>query len=710
MKVFLASIFLLLSLPETVLSNACGGSLTGLYGHFKSPGFPNNYPVETTCTWSITVPQGYRIRLTFTEFKIEENSRLCDYDRVNVTDPKGSLTALYDDVSQNCAAGRCHKSASPSVTGHSKLFCGTPLSDGPKAPFLSNGNALIVSLISDYSETEAGFVAHYEAIDVNECLCNNGNCSHFCHNYIGGYHCSCRSQYRLASDKLLCNVQCHGNVINLTSDECGKITSPEYPNNYPDKANCSWTIHVPAGNQIQINFTDFDVEDHHASHCPYDKVEVIVGNKKAGIHCGKSHPDAVISKANQIRIGFKSDDSVNHKGFELNYCSKRLVCGDPGKPANGERLGSYKYLDRVRFQCVKGFEIVGSFSRQCLASGDWSGTQPICRRKLCGNPGNPKHGQTTIAGGVERRYVYQDTIKSTCDQYYERESGVSTRLCSANGTWTGDPLKCKPICGERTYYDRGQIIGGESVPHGTYPWMALLFAQPCSGQSCAFCGGAVINNTHILTAAHCFPPQRGLSFVVRLGAHNWKKNTSQELWCFPKKIITHPSYVYDSSNPKFVGDVALIQIDHCIATANKKRMEEIVMSKHVRPVCLPNLTDISLYDVGEKAKVAGWGKKHAHKDTQSVVLKHTRLPIADRGTCEANFNQQGWKVIKDMMFCTVGNEGRDTCQGDSGGPLMSRRQNGKFVVIGIVSWGDSHCGSGYSVYSNVLPYVPWILY
>ena len=56
-------------LPKVVLSQ-CGGHLTGDYGEFKSPNFPEKYPDNTECNWEITVPEGKKVNLTFLSFNV----------------------------------------------------------------------------------------------------------------------------------------------------------------------------------------------------------------------------------------------------------------------------------------------------------------------------------------------------------------------------------------------------------------------------------------------------------------------------------------------------------------------------------------------------------------------------------------------------------------------------------------------------------------
>ena len=61
---------------------------------------------------------------------------------------------------------------------------------------------------------------------------------------------------------------------------------------------------------------------------------------------------------------------------------KALVnCGDPGAPINGQKLGSrYWTGESVSFICHPGYRLIGPATRMCLPSGNWSGTNPSCKR------------------------------------------------------------------------------------------------------------------------------------------------------------------------------------------------------------------------------------------------------------------------------------------------------------------------------------------
>ncbi|XP_069753793.1 mannan-binding lectin serine protease 1 isoform X8 [Narcine bancroftii] len=160
--------------------------LVGMFGQLQSPNYPEGYPSDADVTWNITVPTGYRIQLYFMHFDLEP-SYLCEYDFVKVT--SGDML---------------------------ETFCGRESTDTEKIPgqdsVLSSDNTMTVLFKTDFSNEErfTGFEAHYAAIDIDECvetLDESLACDHFCHNYIGGFYCSCRFSYILHSD----NRTCKGN-------------------------------------------------------------------------------------------------------------------------------------------------------------------------------------------------------------------------------------------------------------------------------------------------------------------------------------------------------------------------------------------------------------------------------------------------------------------------------------------------------------------
>ena len=99
------------------------------------------------------------------------------------------------------------------------------------------------------------------------------------------------------------------------------ITSPGYPTeNYPNYKTCEKVIRLEEGKSIRIRFLDnFEIESH--SSCNYDFIEIINGttynSPSIGKFCGSTKPQPIIIHEGTIRIKFRSDSSVNKKGFAM---------------------------------------------------------------------------------------------------------------------------------------------------------------------------------------------------------------------------------------------------------------------------------------------------------------------------------------------------------------------------------------------------------
>ncbi|XP_021137427.2 mannan-binding lectin serine protease 2 isoform X3 [Columba livia] len=175
-------LFVLLATLYSGLSSSL--VLQKMYGRITSPSFPNVYPNNKERIWNITVPEGYSVRIYFTHFNLEL-SYLCEYDYVKLSSGGRTLATL----------------------------CGKDSTDTEEAPgnktYISMDNNLMVVFRSDYSNEKpfTGFEAFYAAEDIDECkrrFDGEPLCNHHCHNYVGGYYCSCRVGYTLHENKRTC--------------------------------------------------------------------------------------------------------------------------------------------------------------------------------------------------------------------------------------------------------------------------------------------------------------------------------------------------------------------------------------------------------------------------------------------------------------------------------------------------------------------------
>jgi len=148
-----------------------------------------------------------------------------------------------------------------------------------------------------------------------------------------------------------------------------------------------------------------------------------------------------------------------------------------------------------------------------------------------------------------------------------------------------------------------RIVGGSVARPNSWPWQVALV-----NYGNFFCGGSILNNRWILTAAHCEQEVRGL--VADLGEHNIFDSRDGQVSYRAAKWISHPKY--DSNNQ--MNDIALIKLD-----------KDIIFNNKISPVCLPKGRKPVQNTYGI---VTGWGTTAADGNGQiSPVLKQVVIPI-----------------------------------------------------------------------------------
>lgn len=109
-----------------------------------------------------------------------------------------------------------------------------------------------------------------------------------------------------------------GGVLTASS---GTIVSPNFPGKYPNNVECIWTIQMPVGARITLNWQNIDIEAQDT--CNYDYVQLRNGNSSTsplvGKYCGKAPPATFTSTGNSLYIKFVSDTSSTGNGFRLSY-------------------------------------------------------------------------------------------------------------------------------------------------------------------------------------------------------------------------------------------------------------------------------------------------------------------------------------------------------------------------------------------------------
>ncbi|CAH1722070.1 suppressor of tumorigenicity 14 protein homolog [Aphis gossypii] len=236
--------------------------------------------------------------------------------------------------------------------------------------------------------------------------------------------------------------------------------------------------------------------------------------------------------------------------------------------------------------------------------------------------------------------------------------------------------------------DNRRIIGSDEADVGEHTWQVAIALD-----GVFFCGGALIADRYVITAAHCVmtrdTPMDNL--MVHLGDYDLTAENETEHQARKVSRVMFHSHFHPFL---LANDIALLQLER-----------PAVASDTVRPVCLPS-TDGESY-VGQKGTVVGWGITAFPAGDPSPTLQKLSVEVLSNFQCS--------RVIDDHvglgMLCAAAPSLQGTCFGDSGGPLTVERDTGRNVLIGLVSYGVTGCAikpAFPDLYTRISEYTKWI--
>ncbi|ODM94876.1 Transmembrane protease serine 9 [Orchesella cincta] len=430
--------------------------------------------------------------------------------------------------------------------------------------------------------------------------------------------------------------------------------SHDYPQHYPPGQSCVWQFLGAPTCYPFLKCSNFTIVESYL--CQDDYLALSDGFDSDDIgkkFCGKTSPTNFVSQTSILLLTFKSDI---HSHGELGFnCTVSCFKYEPVYGyGNGNR---YYYQRRPKPNLLPT-------SPQNVATDCDCGFKGPLVEKLHHFNFNTHSDSSSTDEEVDISSL-SSTITSSNAPKTQRSSSVNDNNNLFSSTSTESPTFTSP---------------------GKYRWMGYLSSFR---ERKPLCGCTVINNLHVLTAAHCVTHPKSektidpRAILVVLNDHNFANFTEMAtVTRYVAKVIRHPLY-----NPStYDYDVAVLKLTMKIEL--NRRSEPIL-----RSICLPPRTMASSF-TGQNATVTGWGRL-TENGPQLTTLQESELTVTGNEMCNAQYSG---KITSNMICAGLAGGEKDSCVAEPGSPLM-KREYSRYVQIGVATYGRG-CTKKYSAGVN----------